>query len=746
VIDYVLEKYGEDHVAQIITFGTLAARAAIKDVGRALNMPYSAVDRISKMIPSILGITIEKALKLNPELLSAYNEDESVKKLIDTSLRLEGLPRHSSTHAAGVVICDKPVMEYVPLNSNDGVITTQFTMGTIEELGLLKMDFLGLRNLTVIQDAINEIARSRGITLDLSTVPDGDAAAYELIAAGKTDGVFQLESAGMKRFMKELKPKSIEDLTAGIALYRPGPMDFIPKYIRGRNNRSEVSYTHPALKPILEDTYGCIVYQEQVMRIVRDLAGYSLGRSDILRRAMSKKKAGVMQKERDGFVHGVEGDVPGCVANGIPESAAEKIFDEMQDFASYAFNKSHAAAYAVLGYHTAYLKAHFPVEFMAALMTSVMDTKDKVPAYIEECRRMGIKLLPPDINKSFGVFSVENGKIRFGLSAVKNVGRGAILAAVKEREKDGDFLNLSDLCTRMESEINTRLLESLIKAGALDSLGGSRAQYLAAYKNIMASVAKNRKETYEGQMSLFDLDSGEKQAPAEILPDVKELSEREYLAMEKEVLGLYISGHPLSRYQDQLKNKTNCDSRCFALSEETSPEDDTEFVRDGKAVAMGGIISHKSVKYTRNNKIMAFLTLEDIYGQTEVILFPDLYEKQGSSLGTDMAVLIEGRASVSYDEAKLIASRIYLLDEEREPAQNLPPPAIRMIGIAIEQTASLSGLMDIFRAHPGNIPLFIHELSTGKKLKADKSLWLDGSDALLNELSAKLGEQSLFIK
>ena len=489
VIDYVIRKYGEANVAQIITFGTLAARAAIKDVGRALAMPYADVDRISKMIPTELGITIEKALKMSPDLRKAYEEEEDTKRLIDTSIRLEGLPRHSSTHAAGVVICREPVMEYVPLSANDGQVNTQYTMTLLEELGLLKMDFLGLRTLTVIQSAVQEIERIHGVKLDMDHLPENDPAVYDMICQGKTEGVFQLESGGMKQFMKELQPRCLEDMIAGIALYRPGPMDFIPKYIKGKNAGGNVQYTHPKLEPILENTYGCIVYQEQVMQIVRDLAGYSLGRSDLVRRAMSKKKASVMAEERKNFVYGDGKDVPGCVKNGIPAEAAEKIFDEMTDFAKYAFNKSHAACYAVVGYQTAWLKAHYPVEFMAALMTSVMDNAAKVSGYVEECKKMGIQLLPPDINEGYRQFSVSDGKIRFALAAIKNVGKGAVDALVAEREKNGPFTSMTDFCNRMEGgEWNKRGIESLIKGGAMDSLGGFRSQYMVIYKSILDGI------------------------------------------------------------------------------------------------------------------------------------------------------------------------------------------------------------------------------------------------------------------
>ncbi|MGL4790482.1 MAG: DNA polymerase III subunit alpha, partial [Anaerotignaceae bacterium] len=551
VIDYVINKYGESHVAQIITFGTLAARAAIKDVGRALAMPYADVDRVSKMIPFEIGITIKKALSANSELRTLYEEDQQVKTLIDMSKSLEGLPRHSSTHAAGVVICKEPVMEYVPLNSNDGAITTQYTMTVLEELGILKMDFLGLRTLTVIQNAVKEIKRNYGIDIDIDNLPEDDPKVYDLISQGKTEGVFQLESAGMKSFMKSLMPSRLEDLIAGISLYRPGPMDFIPKYVRGKNSTEKVVYTTPMLEKILEPTYGCIVYQEQVMQIVRDLAGYSLGRSDLVRRAMSKKKASVMEEERKNFVFGVGEEVVGCVRNGIAQSEAEKIFDEMTDFAKYAFNKSHAACYAVVGYQTAWLKTYYPVEFMAALMTSVMDNFAKVSEYIEECKKMGVEVLPPDINQGFPSFSVVEGKIRFGLAAIKSVGKATINAIVKERDESGKFKSLTDFLKRMEQkELNKRAIESFIKAGAFDSLGGKRSQYMAIYKGVLDGITSSRKNNIEGQLDLFSFNMGEEEQPniSDNLPNIDEFPQKEKLAMEKEVLSIYVSGHPLAEH------------------------------------------------------------------------------------------------------------------------------------------------------------------------------------------------------
>ncbi|MDE6357659.1 MAG: DNA polymerase III subunit alpha, partial [Eubacteriales bacterium] len=570
VINYVIEKYGADHVSQIITFGTMAARNAIRDVGRALNMPYADVDKIAKMIPMELKITIEKALIQNPELLAEYENNPDVKHLIDMSLKLEGLPRHASTHAAGVVICNKSVMEYVPLNTNDGVVTTQFPMTTLEELGLLKMDFLGLRTLTVINNAFKEINRLHGLNLNENNINYNDKKVFELISTGNTDGIFQLESAGMKQFMKELKPESIEDIIAGVSLYRPGPMDFIPKYVLGKNTKSEIKYTHPLLEPILKPTYGCIVYQEQVMQIVQELAGYTLGRSDLLRRAMGKKKTDVMEKERKNFIFGIEGEVDGCIKRGIPENIANQIFEEMVDFAKYAFNKSHAAAYAVIACQTGWLKAFYPIEFMSALLTSVSDNSDKVAEYISELKRMNIELLPPDINEGFDRFSVSNGKIRFSLSAIKNVGKNLIKALVLEREKNGKYESMIDFFERLGSELNSRAIESLIKSGAFDSLGGKRSQYMATYKKTYEGLNEVKKKTLEGQLNLFSMGNDRSNSiKKDTLPNLEEFSKKEILNMEKEMLGIYVSGHPLDEFKDFLDKNTSSKSLDFIKDEET---------------------------------------------------------------------------------------------------------------------------------------------------------------------------------
>jgi DNA polymerase-3 subunit alpha len=573
VIDYVTRKYGKDRVVQIVTFGTMAARGVIRDVGRVMDMPYAQVDGIAKMIPQELNITIDKAMKMNPEFRSAYESDEQIKKLIDMSKRLEGLPRHSSMHAAGVVICQKSADEFVPLSrAQDGTIVTQYTMTTLEELGLLKMDFLGLRTLTVIQNAVN-MARAKTPELDMEKINYDDKAVLDYIGTGKTDGIFQLESAGMKGFMKELKPHSLEDIIAGISLYRPGPMDFIPKYIRGKNDQSSITYDCPQLEPILEPTYGCIVYQEQVMQIVQTLAGYSLGRSDLLRRAMSKKKGDVMQKERQVFLYGDEATgVPGCIKNGIPEETANKIYDEMIDFAKYAFNKSHAAAYAVVAYQTAFLKYYYPVEFMAALMTSVIDNPSKVAEYIYTCRQMGIELLPPDINRGYADFSVDNGKIRYGLAAIKSIGKPVIHEIVADRESFGEFRNLEDFITRMSMKeaLNKRVIENLIKAGALDCLGGTRKQFMSIYVQIADRVAQEKKYSMTGQMTLFDFVDEEQKKDFEIkMPNVGEYAKETKLAFEKEVLGVYISGHPLEEYEDKWKKSITASTMDFQPDEET---------------------------------------------------------------------------------------------------------------------------------------------------------------------------------
>lgn len=659
VIDYVTRKYGKDCVAQIVTFGTLAARGVIRDVGRVMDLPYAYVDSISKMIPQELGITIDKALKMNPDLKKLYDTDETVTNLIDMAKRLEGLPRHCSMHAAGVVICQKPVDEYVPLSrAADGTITTQFIMTTLEELGLLKMDFLGLRTLTVIQNAVL-LARRKQPELNINQIDYNDQKVLDYIGTGKTDGVFQLESAGMKGFMKELKPHNLEDVIAGISLYRPGPMDFIPQYIRGKNDSSSITYDCPQLEPILAPTYGCIVYQEQVMQIVRDLAGYSLGRSDLLRRAMSKKKAAVMEKERKIFIYGdEETGVPGCIKNGIDEQTANKIYDEMIDFAKYAFNKSHAAAYAVVSYQTAWLKYYFPVEYMAALMTSVIDNPSKVSEYIYACRQMNIKILPPDINKGEANFSVDGGDIRYGLAAIKSIGRPVIKAIVEDREELGLFQNLEDFITRLSAKniLNKRTIENLIKAGALDTLGGTRKQFMSIYVQIVDHVTQEKKNSMVGQMTLFDLVSEDQKEEFQIrMPDVGEYSKETLLAFEKEVLGIYVSGHPLEAYEEKWKKSISATTADFQLDEEIGHTK----VHDGAKEIIGGMITEKTIKHTKMNQMMAFITVEDLLGTVEVVVFPRDYEKNRDYLEVDSKVFVRGRVSEEDDKpSKMICEKI----------------------------------------------------------------------------------------
>ena len=664
VIDYVVEKYGKDQVVQIVTFGTMAARGVIKDVGRVMDVPYVQCDTIAKMIPQELNITIDKAMKANPELKKIYETDETVRKLIDMSRRLEGLPRHTSMHAAGVVISQKPVMEYVPLSrGSDGSLVTQFTMTTLEELGLLKMDFLGLRTLTVIQNAEKLVRRDKGIELDMDKIDYEDKKVYGMLGAGKTEGVFQLESTGMKNFMKELKPGNLEDIIAGLSLYRPGPMDFIPQYIKGKNNPDEIHYDCPELEPILKATYGCIVYQEQVMQIVRSLGGYTLGRSDLVRRAMSKKKASVMEKERQNFVYGNEEEgVPGCIHRGISEKTANKIYDDMIDFAKYAFNKSHAAAYAVVSYQTAFLKYYYPVEYMAALMTSVIHNPSKVAEYILSSRKMQIEILPPDINFGESEFSADHGAIRYGLSAIKSLGAPMIRAIVEERNENGKYQSLRDFIERMSGrELNKRAIENLIKAGALDQVAGNRRQKLMVYAEIVDAVNQEKKNAMTGPRSLFDLISDEEKEADEIqMPKVEEYSKEELLSFEKEVLGVYISGHPLEEYEERWRKNITARTVDFQIDEELG----TSKARDGEIAVIGGIITNKTVKYTRNNKVMAFLTIEDLVGTVEVVVFPNDYEKNVQKMEEDSKVFIRGKVQGDADKAsKLICEKIYSFDD-----------------------------------------------------------------------------------
>ncbi|MGN0318185.1 MAG: DNA polymerase III subunit alpha [Lachnospira sp.] len=661
VIDYVVEKYGKDCVVQIVTFGTMAARAVIKDVGRVMDLPYAMVDNLAKMVPREIGITIDKALQGNPDFKSAYESDPQVKELIDKSKRLEGLPRHASMHAAGVLICGRPVEEYVPLSTGaDGAVVAQFVMTTLEELGLLKMDFLGLRTLTVIKDAENLVKKTNP-DFDIDKIDYSDKGVYDAIGTGRCDGIFQLESGGMKSFMKELKPQNIEDLIAGISLYRPGPMDFIPQYIQGKNNPDRVTYDCPQLEAILKPTYGCIVYQEQVMQIVRDLAGYSWGRSDLVRRAMSKKKAYVMEQERKNFIYGnPEEGVKGCIANGIDEKIAGKIYDEMIDFAKYAFNKSHAACYAIVSFQTAYLKTYYPVEFMAALMTSVIDNTDKVSGYIYACRQMNIPILPPDVNSSQMEFTVENGSIRFALAAIKSLGRPTIRAIVNDRETNGAFKSMQDFITREYTEVNRRAIENFIKSGAFDGFGSTRKAMMMVAERMLDSVTRQNKDSISGQMSLFDIaDESTKHDYEVSIPDVGEFTKEECLNYEKEVLGVYVSGHPLDEYVNVWKKHITNMTTDFEIDDETGEPK----VRDNAKATIGGIVREKTVKTTKTGQMMAFITIEDIVGTVEVIVFPRDYQAYRTVIDTADKIFISGRVSANVDEnAKLICEKIIDFD------------------------------------------------------------------------------------
>ncbi len=736
VIDYVVEKYGSDRVVQIVTFGTMAAKGVVRDVGRVMDLPYAFVDGIAKMIPREPGvnITLDRALVMNPDLKKLYQEDEQVHELIDMSKRLEGLPRHTSMHAAGVVISQKSIDEYVPLSlGSDGSVTTQFTMTTLEELGLLKMDFLGLRTLTVIQDAARLAGESAGAAIDMENIDYNDKAVLSSIGTGRTDGIFQLESGGMKSFMKELKPQNLEDVIAGISLYRPGPMDFIPQYIRGKDHPETITYDCPQLEPILAPTYGCIVYQEQVMQIVRDLAGYTLGRSDLLRRAMSKKKGDVMQKERKSFVYGnVEEGVPGCIANGIDEKTANKIYDEMIDFAKYAFNKSHAAAYAVVAYQTAWLKYYYPVEFMAALMTSVIDAPSKVAEYIYTCRQMGIDILSPDINKGVGNFSVDNGDIRYALTAIKSIGRPVIAAVIEEREARGNFRNLKDFIERMAGkDINKRTIENFIKSGTFDSLGGTRKQYMVIYVQIMDQVNQERKNSMTGQMSLFDMVGEEEKAEFDVpLPEVGEYEKETKFAFEKEVLGFYLSGHPMEEYEEKWKKNISKTTLDFQIDEDTGRTK----VSDGSREVIGGMITSKTIKYTKQNKVMAFVTLEDLAGAVEVVVFPRDYEKNQQYLNEDAKVFIRGRVSEEDEAAsKLICEKVIPFEQTK-----------RELWLQYADKESyLKGeaeLFDLLHDSDGKdaVVIYCKKEKAIKRLAANRSVNAD--KLLLNKLTNYLGE------
>lgn len=768
VIDYVVDKYGNQNVSQIITFGTMAARACIRDVGRAMNYSYSEVDKIAKMIPTMLGITIDKALDINTELKAIYDDDDRIRELIDVSRALEGLPRHSSTHAAGVVIASQPLVTYVPLQKNEDMIVTQFPMGTLEELGLLKMDFLGLRTLTVMRDAIDMIKQNRGINIDLDKLDFDDKEVYKMIGEGKTVGIFQLESAGMTSFMKDLKPDSLEDIIAGISLYRPGPMSEIPRYIENKKNPHNIKYETPHLEHILGVTYGCMIYQEQVLQIVRDLAGYSMGRSDLVRRAMSKKKHKVMEEERRNFIYGIvdaDGniEVPGCIRNGISEKAGDRIFDQMMDFASYAFVKSHAAAYAVVGYQTAYLMKYYPAEFMAAMLNSVMGINEKVAYYIRFVESQGIQVLPPDINESYAKFTVKDkNTIRFGLAAIKNAGMNVIESIVKSREEKSKFKSLYDFCNKVDLGIlNKRVIESLIKSGALDCFKIHRSQLLAVYEKLLDGLNSEKRRNIEGQLSLFGGIEENYIEPEIKYPPIDEFDKRYLLAMEKEITGLYLSGHPLDEYVETLKIQCeiniadilasstvqtleDADTSISGISSpDLSIEDDKKsetYITDGMRVNLGGIISEVSKKFTKNNDLMAFVLLEDLYGSIETIIFPKIYEKVAALIMPDSLIMVKGRLSIRDDEAPKI------ICEEVQPLVKINTSSVYVLveddRIAREINPSLKQALINFK---GNTPLYLCTKKERKKYRMDKDFWINSESEVLAFLRDKFGYDNVKI-
>lgn len=750
VIDYVISKYGKDRVSQIITFGTMAARAAIRDVGRALDIPYGEVDIVAKMIPFQIGMNINKALELNPELRKKYELEEGTRLLIDTAISLEGLPRHASTHAAGVVISKEPIVEYVPLQLNENNVTTQFTMGLLEELGLLKMDFLGLRTLTVIRDAVNLIKQSHNKKIDINSIDYEDQDVYKMIGEGKTVGIFQLESAGMTQFMKELQPSSLEDIIAGISLYRPGPMDQIPRYLRNKNNPKEIKYHHPLLENILNVTYGCMVYQEQVMQIVRELGGYSYGRSDLVRRAMSKKKVAVMEQERKNFIYGINDDngnevVRGAVRNGVDEFTANKIFDEMMDFASYAFNKSHAAAYAVVAYQTAWLKHYYPVEFLAASLNSFLGSSDKVSQYVNECKVLNIKVLPPDVNESNVKFTVVNQNIRFGLAAIKNVGENAIQSMIAERTQNGLFTTFLDFCQRIEGrEINKRCIESLIKSGAFDSLNVFRSKLMAVHERFLDGIAQSKKKSMEGQLTIFELMQEPQESLKEDFPDIKEYPPNVMLTMEKEMLGLYVSGHPLSEYQSIFDRNINLYSKDMLVGGNEDDNGDIELelkkLSDSMRVSVGGIIVSRKTKTTKNNNLMAFIGLEDLYGTMELIVFPTIYERFSQLLQLESIVIVNGRLSLREDEQPKI------ICEEVLPIKSLEEKGLYMHFEREMTKAESTSLIALLRYFGGTTPTFIKKKGDEIFKKLDRQYWIDVNNDLLEELESRLGKDNISLK
>lgn len=741
VIDYVSRKYGKEKVVQIVTFGTLAAKGVIRDVGRVMDLPYSYVDNIAKMVPNELNITLKDAIEKNQDFKILYDTDSTAHSLIDSCMRLEGLPRHTSMHAAGVVICPEAADEFVPLSrGSDGAITTQFVMTTLEELGLLKMDFLGLRTLTVIKNAVDfinaSLSRKGEKLLNMEELTYDDKAVFDYISTGKTDGVFQLESAGMKSFMKDLKPSSLEDMIAGISLYRPGPMDFIPQYIKGKTHPESITYDCPQLEPILSPTYGCIVYQEQVMQIVRDLGGYTLGRSDLVRRAMSKKKHEVMVKERQNFVFGNEEEnVPGCVVKGIDEQTANKIYDEMMDFAKYAFNKSHAAAYAFVSYQTAFLKYYYPVEFMAALMTSVIDKSDKVSEYIYICRNMGIQILPPNINEGIGGFSVSDGKIRYGLASIKGIGWPVIEAIVAEREERGPFRDIKDFITRLSGkEVNKRTIESFIKAGAFDGLSGTRKQLMAVYSRIIDTMSQEKKNSMAGQMSLFDIAGEEEKEAFEIkLPDIGEFEKSVMLSFEKEVLGIYVSGHPLEADEAMWRRNITNNTSDFAIDEETG----YCRVSEGQKVTVGGMITSKTIKHTKTGKTMAFINIEDLLGTVEVIIWPTDYERNSKWIMEDSKVFISGRVSAEEEkDAKLICEKII-------PFEDIPKKLWIKFKTKEEYASMEETLMSAIKDSDGRDMVSIYVEATKEIRNLPRNLSVKADVDLVAKLSELFGEDNI---
>jgi DNA polymerase-3 subunit alpha len=715
VIDYVVKKYGQDRVAQIVTFGTMAARAAIRDVGRVLGYPYGEVDTIAKMVPMELGMTIENALVLNPELKKLYEQEERVKRLLDIARAIEGFPRHASTHAAGVVISKDPLVEHVPLHKiGDSNVATQYTMTTLEELGLLKMDFLGLRTLTVIRDALNIIKHTKNVEINLDRLPLDDKKVYEMLSQGNTAGVFQLESSGMQNLLRELKPEVFEDVVAIIGLYRPGPLGSgaADDFIKSKNGLKPIKYLHPLLKPILSETYGIILYQEQAMKIAQELAGFTLAQADILRKAMGKKKQDVMASQRAAFIEG-------CIKNNIDGDTAARIFDEISYFAGYGFNKAHTAAYAVIAYQTAYLKAHFPVEFMAALLTSVMDNSDKVAYYINECRHMGIEVLPPDINESFEAFTVVNGKIRFGLTAVKNVGEGVARAIIEARKKRGRFNSLRDFCERVPEELNKKTVESLIKSGAMDSLGARRSQLLKVYEAILGEIQKERRQSAKDQISLFDM--VDESLTNDVLPDVPEFPQSELLAMEKEMLGLYLSGHPLREYEKELAETVTIQSK--DLYEDGG-------LKDNLPVVVGGIVTGIKTKATKGDKLMAFVTLEDLTGSVEIIVFPSIYEKYQNLLLPDFKIILKGKINFKEDETpKIIAEEITPLRQREK--------GLIIISFSGKQKADFGKLRDFISAHQGQTPVAMYIVDEDRSFLLDGGI--DSSENTLKLLSGLEG-------